>query len=257
MNRLRLLLVSEPGIDGVFRHVEGLAKYCLAQGVEVHLAYSDERGSAPLQTLLQTVRDAGGEVLNLRVGNAPAPRDLPAFLRLRAFAQRLRPDVIHGHSSKAGALVRMLRWAGWRGPLFYSPHAYYGLAPRPARMKTAFYNGLEKIFGTIGTTINISQDETAFARTTLGVPAERIRVIHNPVDTAAFAPADAAARRQRRVELGLPAEAVVLGFIGRSSFQKDPQSLYRAVAPVLAAQPALRLFHVGQGELDGRRFLSC
>lgn len=250
MSRLRLLLVTEPGIDGVFRHVEGLAKYCLGRGVEVHLAYSDERGSAPLQKLLQTVREAGGEVLNLRVGNAPAPRDLPAFLRLRAFAQRLRPDVIHGHSSKAGALVRMLRWAGWRGPLFYSPQAYYGLAPRPSRVRTALYNGLERLFGGVGTTINISRDEAAFARTTLGISEEKIRIIHNAVDTAAFAPADAAVQRQRRAELGLPADVVVLGFIGRSSFQKDPQTLYRAVSPVLAAHPALRLFHVGQGELD-------
>ena len=70
--KLRLLLVSEPGIDGVFRHVEGLTHYCLRQGIETHLAYSDERGSAGLQKLLATVRAAGGETLNLRVGNAPA-----------------------------------------------------------------------------------------------------------------------------------------------------------------------------------------
>lgn len=247
---LRLLLVSEPGIDGVFRHVEVLTHYCQRQGVEVHLAYSDERGSGQLQKLLQTVRDAGGETLNLRVGNAPAPRDVPAFLRLRAFAQRLKPDVIHGHSSKAGALVRMLRWTGWRGPIFYSPQAYYGLAPRPSRAKMALYNGLEKLLGGVGTTINISRDEADFARMTLHIPEEKIRVIHNTVDTAAFAPADAATRRQRRAELGLPADAVIVGFIGRSSFQKDPQGLYRAVAPVFAAHPELVLFHVGQGELD-------
>lgn len=248
--KLRLLLVSEPGIDGVFRHVEGLTHYCLRQGIETHLAYSDERGSAGLQKLLAAVRAAGGETLNLRVGNAPAPRDLPAFLRLRAFANRLRPDVIHGHSSKAGALVRMLRGAGWRGPLFYSPHAYYGLARRGSRLKSALYNGIERLFAGIGTTINISRDEAAFARATLGLDPARARTIHNPVDTAIFAPARAEQRRKRRAELGLPATGVVLGFIGRSSFQKDPQTLYRALAPVLAAHPEAVLFHVGQGELD-------
>ena len=117
-------------------------------------------------------------------------------------------------------------------------------------MKTACYNSLERLFGGIGTTINISRDEAAFAQATLGIPGEKIRIIHNTVDTAVFAPADAAARRRRRAELGLPADAVLLGFIGRSSFQKDPQGLYRAVAPVLAAHPELWLFHVGQGELD-------
>jgi len=117
-------------------------------------------------------------------------------------------------------------------------------------MKTAFYNALEKLFGGIGTTINISRDEAAFAQATLGIATEDIRIIHNTVNTAAFAPADAATQRRRRAELGLPEAAVILGFIGRSSFQKDPQTLYRAVAPVLASHPELLLFHVGQGELN-------
>jgi glycosyltransferase involved in cell wall biosynthesis len=144
----------------------------------------------------------------------------------------------------------MLRGAGWRGPLFYSPHAYYGLARRGSRLKSALYNGIERLFAGIGTTINISRDEAAFARATLGLDPARGRTIHNPVDTTVFAPASAEQRRKRRAELGLPETGVVLGFLGRSSFQKDPQTLYRSLAPVLAAHPGVVLFHVGQGELD-------
>lgn len=247
---LRLLLVSEPGIDGVFRHVEGLTHYCLAQGVEVHLAYSNRRGGAGLEKLVQTVRTAGGETLNLDVGNAPEPSDLGALAKLRNLARRLKPEVIHGHSSKAGALVRMLRWTGWRGPLFYSPHAYYGLAPRGSRLKTALYNGIERLFAGIGTTINISRDEAAFAHRALGLAPEYGRTIHNPVNTTTFTPPAPEERRRWRRELGLPEDGVVLGFIGRSSFQKDPQTLYRALAPVFVRHPELVLFHVGQGELD-------
>jgi glycosyltransferase involved in cell wall biosynthesis len=247
---LRVLLVSEPGIDGVFRHVEALTYYCLARGVKVHLAYSDLRSGEGLKTLVQAVRESGGETLNLRIGNAPAPSDLGALLKIRALAKRVGADVVHGHSSKGGALARMLRWTGWRGPIFYSPQAYYGMAPRPSRLKTAFYNSLERILAPFGITINISQDEASFGRDTLGVREENRRIIHNTVNTESFVPADAVARRKRREELGLPLDRLILGFIGRSSFQKDPQGLYRAVAPVLAAHPELLLFHVGQGEFD-------
>jgi glycosyltransferase involved in cell wall biosynthesis len=247
---LRVLLVSEPGIDGVFRHVEALAYFCLQNGVELHLAYSDRRSGESLKALLQAVRDAGGETLNLRVGNAPEPRDVAAIARLLALARRIRPDVIHGHSSKAGALVRALRCLGWSGPLFYTPHAYYGLAPRPSKTMTAIYNGIERLLAHIGTTINTSRDEAFFARRTIGVRQDRLRIIHNPVDTKKFVRADDAAKRQARADLGLPADAVLLGFLGRSSFQKDPQTFYRAAAQALAAHPELRIFHVGQGEFD-------
>ena len=40
-----ILLVAEPGTDGVFKHVEGLAHFLLDRGYDVHLAYSDKRGA--------------------------------------------------------------------------------------------------------------------------------------------------------------------------------------------------------------------
>lgn len=248
--RIRILLVVEPGIDGVFRQVEGLTHFLLSKGQEVHLAYSDRRASEGLERLLALVRNYEGECLNLRVGNAPEPRDVVALWKLYAFARRLHPVVVHAHSSKAGVLGRMLALLGVRARFFYSPHAYYGLAPRPSPLKTALYAALERLFGKIGATINISADEAAFARKVLGVPDERIRVIHNPVDAAIFVPANAEQKAKARAVLGLPQDALVLGAIGRLSFQKNPQLLYRAAAPVLKVRSNVVLLHVGQGELE-------
>ncbi len=253
---MRILIVVEPGIDGVFRHVEGLIHHLLAEKQEVHLAYSDRRGSVHLERLAALVAGRGGECLNLRTGNAPEPGDLSALARLWSLARRLRPEVVHGHSSKAGVLVRTLPLLGIRARFFYSPHAYYGLAPRPGKA-VHFYNAVERLFGRIGTTVNISNDEAAFATGTLKIPRGKIRIIHNPVDTAVFRPATPDERRQRRSALGFPEDAVVLGALGRLSFQKDPQTLYRAIAPVLRARKDTVLCHCGQGELDGElRLLS-
>ena len=247
---MRILLVVEPGIDGVFRHVEGLIHHLLAEQQEVHLAYSDRRGSAHLEKLTALVTARGGECLNLRIGNAPELGDLSALARLWALTRRLRPEVVHGHSSKAGVLVRMLPLLGIRARFFYSPQAYYGLAPRPGKA-VHLYNAVERLFGRVGTTITISNDEAAFATGTLKIPRANIRVIHNPVDTAVFRPATPEERRQCRAALGFPEDAVVLGALGRLSFQKDPQTLYRAIAPVLRARKDVLLCHCGQGELDG------
>jgi hypothetical protein len=117
------MLVSEPGIDGVFRYVESLTRYLLSQGVHVDLAYSSVRGSNDLWDLMEVVEEHGGRTLDLRTGRRPELRDLAAWAVLLRFTKERRPDVIHAHSSKAGALVRAMRFRGVKVPIVYTPHA--------------------------------------------------------------------------------------------------------------------------------------
>ena len=245
----RILLVVEPGVDGVFRHVEALVHFLLPQGFEVDLAYSDVRKSDRLAVLVEHVLAKGGRVLNLRVGNSPGPGDLRAFLALRGFVRERKPAVIHAHSSKAGGLARGLALLGVPAAYFYTPHAYYGMAGKGG-VKPWFFNQVERFLGRFGTSINLSDGEVAFARETLGLAQERLRLIPNPVDTTVFRPVDSAARARLKSGLGLPPDALILGAVGRLAFQKDPLTLYRSVAPALQRDPRLHLYHLGKGELD-------
>lgn len=246
---MQILLVTEPGVDGVFRHVEALASFLLERGHRIHLAYSDVRGSDRLTQLVAKVSSAGGRTVNLAVSNAPGPGDLAALLKLRRLVLEAQPDVIHAHSSKAGALARALVCLGIRQPVFYTPHAYYGLSGKGG-MKSLLFNGVEMVLGRIGTTINLSAGEQAFARDALHIPQARLRLIANPVDCVRFQPADASRRREIRAALGVPAEALLLGSVGRLAFQKDPLTLYRAFAKACQSRPELWLYHLGEGELS-------
>lgn len=243
---MQILLVTEPGVDGVFRHVEALASFLLERGHQVHLAYSDVRGSDRLTQLVAKIAATGGRTANLAVGNAPGPGDVAALLKLRRLVQEARPDVIHAHSSKAGALVRAL---GVRTPVFYTPHAYYGLSGKGGA-KSLVFNAVEAVLGRVGTTINLSEGEKGFARDVLKIPQSRLRLIANPVDCARFRPADEQKRREIRAALGVPADAVLLGSVGRLAFQKDPLTLYRAFAKACESRPELWLYHLGDGELS-------
>ncbi len=245
---LRILLVTEPGVDGVFRHVEALAHFLLAQGHRVDLAYSSVRGSDALGELVARVIASGGRTLDLGVSNGPGPHDLPALFRLRRLVSAACPDVIHGHSSKAGALVRALRAMGVRQPLFYTPHAYYGLCG-PAGLKAKIFGGIERLLGGTGTTFNLSGCEKAYAEEALRVPASRSRLIPNPVDSRRFAPAPPEEKRRLRRLLGVPDDALLLGCVGRLAFQKDPITLYRSLAAAAGPMRNLWLYHLGTGEL--------
>jgi glycosyltransferase involved in cell wall biosynthesis len=246
---MRILLVSEPGVDGVFRHVEALAGFLRGAGHEIHLAYSDARGSERLTHFVAEIASNGGRVLNLGISNAPGPRDIGALMRLRSFASSLRPDVIHAHSSKAGALVRALPFLGIRAPVFYTPHAYFGLAGGHG-MKACIFNTIESLLGRIGTSFVLSRGEQEFAQQTLHIPAARLRLNPNPVDTQRFHPASAEEKAALRTRLGLPENAKLLGTVGRLAFQKDPITLYHAFTLALKQTPDLWLHHLGDGELS-------
>lgn len=243
-----VLLVVEPGVDGVFRHVEGLADHLLAAGHTVHLAHSTRRGSAGLDALVARVAAAGGRTLDLRVGNAPHPRDAVALRRLGRLVRETRPDVVHAHSSKAGVLARARALPG-DPALVYTPHAYYGLG-RTGGARAAVYTAVERALARRGRTITISPDEAAFARDAVRVPLDRLAVAPNPVDVRRFRPPSYDERRAARRRLGVPDDVVLLGTVARPSAQKDPATLYAAYAEVAAGRPDLWLAHLGSGPLD-------
>lgn len=243
---MKVLVVSEPGTDGVFRYVDDLCRFLLDRGVEVHLAYSDRRGSGPLTALIETVEGRGGATLNLRTANRPGWGDIRAFRELHRFARRVAPDIIHSHSSKAGALARPLRWLGVGARQLYHPHAYAGMAGGRGAAGS-FYNRVEQVLGRVGTTIACSSNERLFGVHRLRLPARRVRCIVNGVDPSRFDRPSPEQKRAARARYGLPPEAIILGCLARSAPQKDPLTAYRAFAA--AGRPAF-LWHAGTGELD-------
>lgn len=83
----------------------------------------------------------------------------------------------------------------------------------------------------------------------LGMPAERIAVVHNGLDQAAVrepAPAEIAALR---MELGIARDAPVIAGVFRLSAEKRPQLWLDTVAALRRQFPGLIAIHVGHGPL--------
>ena len=245
---MKVLQLVEPGLDGVFRHVEGLTTYLLNKGLPVDLAYSDVRGSDRLTALVRYVQQKGGKTLNLRVANNPGISDFFTFFRLVLFVRRHGHAVIHSHSSKAGALGRSLSRFS-KIPCYYTPNAYYGMGGETG-LKTSLFNSLERFFSSWGHTIHVSPEEAEFGINTLGVKESRQHFIPNAVDLTAFRKAAPQEKVDWRESLGLPRDAVVLGTAGRYSPQKDPLTLYKAFLHCVGDYPNLYLAHLGTGELE-------
>jgi glycosyltransferase involved in cell wall biosynthesis len=146
--------------------------------------------------------------------------DASAAVQLYRLLRRLRPDVVHSHSSKAGALARICR-GPWKQ--VYTPHAVYTLNPTLSPAKRRFYGGIERLLGNgcSDAVIAVSNDEAEHLRG-LGVARTRVRTIANGVTAPPLL-----LRTTARTVLGLSMHAFVVGFVGRFDHQKGVDRLVR------------------------------
>ncbi|HWE28834.1 MAG TPA: glycosyltransferase [Polyangia bacterium] len=92
--------------------------------------------------------------------------------------------------------------------------------------------------------VAVSATTAEQARANGEVAPAKLSTIENGIDLSRFAPS-ATMRATVRAELGLPADAFVVGTVGRLVREKNQPLLVRALAPHLSAQ--LRLVVVGDG----------
>ncbi len=79
-----------------------------------------------------------------------------------------------------------------------------------------------------------------------GVPADLVQILYNPVNLGIYRP-DAEQRRRIRRQLGIPEDAVVVGYFGRMSDGKGIFTLLEAAGAAMLDEPRLHCLWVGDG----------
>ncbi len=244
---MKVLLLLEASGGGAGRHVLDLALGLKARGVEVHLAYGTRRLSSPFAQGLPALQEVGVKLLPLpSLRRSPHPSDLGVLRELLAYARKEGPfSLVHGHSSKGGALARVLGVL-LRIPVLYTPHGVVTLSPFLSPLERLIYGSAEKLLARLtDLTIAVSPWEgEALAR--LGYPKSRIRVILNGVN---LRPPSLEERVGIRAWLGLQEGEKAVGFVGRLDFQKDPLLALESFAHFFSKKLRSKLVVVGDGPL--------
>jgi glycosyltransferase involved in cell wall biosynthesis len=111
-----VLQVLQPQDGGVAAHVLQLARGLRLRGWEVEVA------TPAKSAIVGPLEEAGVPVHDLQLVREPGPSDLAAARTLRALDRERGYGLVHGHSSKAGALVRAA--LPDRRRLLYTPHCF-------------------------------------------------------------------------------------------------------------------------------------
>lgn len=138
----KILYIVEAMGGGVFTYIVDLANE-LVNSYDMYIAYAIRKQTP------ENYKDYFDERIHLievkNFGRAIDPiKDLAAFFEIRKIVAKVNPDVIHLHSSKAGAIGR-IALNGKRIPMFYTPHGYSFLMQNSSVIKRKLYKRIESV----------------------------------------------------------------------------------------------------------------
>ncbi len=233
---LRILHAMRAPVGGVFRHILDLANGQAGRGHHVGIVADSltggQRADAALAEIAPRLKLG---VHRLAIRHNPGPADVLVWARFMHLIWRLKPDVLHGHGTKAGAFLRMR--ARSQGSIrVYTPHG--GSLHYPGNTFTgALYSRLERA---LMNSTDLFLFESAFARDTyqrtIGIPTGLVRCVFNGVTADEF---DAIVKA---------ADATDIVYVGEFSHIKGADLLIDAVARLHSDGKPVTLTLAGDGE---------
>lgn len=232
MKRKKVLYVVEAMGGGVFTYIVGLANE-LAKAYDMYLAYAVRKQTPEDYESYFDERIHLVEVKNFAREINPI-KDVKAFFEIQKIAKAIQPDIIHLHSSKAGALGR---WAfnGKKIPMFYTPHGYSFLMLNHNALKRNIYKIIEKVSAKRNCiTVSCSEGEHL---ETLKL-TKRAVYVDNGINAAELEKLMKKAKMEK-------ADQLTVFTLGRICYQKNPE-LFNEIALQL---PQVHFIWIGDGEL--------
>jgi glycosyltransferase involved in cell wall biosynthesis len=242
-------VIARLNVGGPALHVTYLTEGLATRGYETTLVAGDvARGEESMERVASS---AGVEVVRLPgLSRELAPvHDLVAALRLARILRKVRPDIVHTHTAKAGAVGRLAALVAGR--------------PRPVVVHTFHGHVLRGYFGSFGSSV-FRAIETILARITdrlvavspevrdelvgLGVaPASKFEVVRLGIDLEPRVRFEGDPAEVRR-RLGIPAGTFLIGWFGRMTAVKRTDDLLHTLVALRRHGVDASLLLVGDGD---------
>lgn len=194
-------------------------------------------------------------------------KDWQCRRELRALFERLKPDIVHTHSSKAGVLGRLAAWDAKPRPGVV--HTIHGPPFMPveggslARFKTTAANRIYAIAErraarACHVIVSVADAMTRqFLERGIGSPELYVTVRSGMELEAYLSPGAGEDRASVRRRLGLDAGDFVIGTVARLAQHKGHEDLITGLAPELRARRGWKMLWVGDGWWRGRLVEAC
>jgi glycosyltransferase involved in cell wall biosynthesis len=159
-------------------------------------------------------------------------KDVRAAFRLARLIRRERPQILHTHTAKAGAVGRLaaLLAGDARPPIVV--HTFHGHVLRGYfdPLRTYGFRVLERLLAKASTALIAVSPQVRDDLVALGVaPREKFAVIRLGIELEERVSVNGDARAETRRLMGVPADAFLVGWIGRMTAVKNTDEVIEAL----------------------------
>ena len=185
------------------------------------------------------------EPLRYATRSVAVGQDVMAFVELWRLFRRLTPDIVHTHNPKPGLYGRVAARAAGVPGVVNTVHGLYA-SPEDRASRRAVVYALERAASQCSGAELVQNPEDLDMLARLGVPSDKLVLLGNGVDLKRFHPtSDEQDRRRARADLGVDANAVVVGTVGRLVWQKGFHELFAAAERLHHTRPEIVFVVVG------------
>ena len=205
-----------------------------------------------VENQLETANKQGIEIIDVPslVRRISPINDVRGLVALFRYIRKIKPHIVHTHTSKAGILGRLAAWMARVPIVIHTPHGhvFYG---HFGRSLSRVFLQMEKLLGRITHHQIALTPEEGNDYLNLGVAnSNNLSVIHSGVDLNCYKRSKTKGNPGKN-ELAIPPDSLVVGYVGWLIPIKGVSHLVNAMAEVMQRHPNSLLVLVGKGDEKG------
>lgn len=248
----KLMIISEATSGGVRKHILDLLFNLPIEKYELIFLYSLQRADKNMIESISSLKDRGVRLIELKYmeRSINIKRDIKSFNEISGYIKKFSPDIVHCHSSKAGAIGRISAKLLKVKKIYYTPHAYIMQNPDISNKKRYLFQGIEKVLSVLCTTktINVSNGEREFAKKLKLDNPNKFVAIYNGIEEKKIS----CNLSELKQELGIEENNIVVGVAARIEMQKDPLTFIKIAEEISNKNKDVKFIYIGDGKDKGK-----
>lgn len=249
--KVKIALISEALGGGVRRHIIDLMKSLDKDKFDIYFLYNSHRADDVMLEEFPNLINLGIHLIEIKsLSNKIGLNDIVAFKNIYSVLKKINPDIVHCHSSKAGAVGRIAaRLIGVKF-VYYTPHAYVFQNIYLSKIKKEIYIFIEKILSRYFTTktINVSLGEKHYALNHNIDKCDKFIVIYNGIKENNSI-GNIFIKNKLEREFKIETQIMTIGVVSRVDEQKDPVTFINIAKETLNKYSDVKFIYVGDGDL--------
>jgi glycosyltransferase involved in cell wall biosynthesis len=247
MDKIKLLYAIGNNSGGALKNVVDLATHLNKEKFEIFVVLTKKNQIVETQIAISKLSQCNINIKPVNMSRTVSSMDMLALINIYLYLKKQKFDIVHAHSSKAGALFRIAAFWEKSPIVLYTPHCFYFTAHKG--IKRYFYCRIESFLARFSHNTVISGTEQKAIKE-CGISKEKISIIDNAIDISEYRREYSIAEIRKKFDI--PGNHNVVIGVGRLVEQKNWNMFIDAAYITLRNNKNITFIIAGDGPYKNR-----